>query len=287
VKPSEFDYFRATSIEEAWTALDDDGDDVAVIAGGHSLIAVMNLRLASPARLVDVARIPELHGIDVSATAVSIRAATPARRVERGLNVRRVLPVLPAAITHIGHPQIRSRTTIGGNIAHADPASELPAVLVGLEGDVELASGGSTRRVQAANFFLGTWTTARRPGELVTEVRFPVRRGWQCAFHEFARRPGDFALAGAFVGVELVSGQITDCRIALCGVADTPVRVEAAEAAAVGMEFGPDLEAVISSTIASTISPSDVDGCSGDYRRHLAATVAVRAIRSLQSKGGP
>lgn len=250
-----------------------------MLAGGQSLIALMNLRLATPAVLIDVGHIADLDTICVDDDALHVGATVRARRCERDEGVSASLPVLRQAIGNIGHPQIRSRTTIGGNIAHADPASELPAVLVGLDGHVTLESVNGTRTIAAQDFFEGTWTTAKRSEELLTSVHFPIHAGLYSGFEEFARRPGDFALAGAFVGIELDGDTVSSCRISLCGVADTPVRLNAVEEQLVGHAVTAARHE-IAGLVRDALEPADSMECSAAYRRQIAGTVARRALQS-------
>ena len=195
MKPAPFTYLDPPSLDEVLAALAEHGDDAAVISGGQSLLPLMNLRLARPEVVVDPRRVPGLRDITVTPEAVVIGAMTTATEVLEHPEVGRTLPALVEAIACIGHSQIRNRTTIGGSVAHADPSSELPTVLAGVEGEVVLRSATGERRVSAAAFFDGSFSTTRRADELVTEVRFPVPPG-ATAWDEVARRPGDFALAG-------------------------------------------------------------------------------------------
>lgn len=266
-------------MDHAIAELTERGDDAAVLAGGQSLIALMNLRLATPAALVDIARIPDLDSISIDGDVLRLGATVRALRCERDEEVFTAIPVLRQAIGNVGHPQIRSRTTIGGNIAHADPASELPAVLVGLDGHVSLASAGGTRTVMAGDFFEGMWSAAKRSDELLTSVVFPIHAGLRCGFEEFARRRGDFALAGAFVGVRFDGETIASCRVSLCGVADTPVRVTEAERSLVGLSAATALEQ-IAGLVRDALEPDDSSECSAAYRRQIAGTVARRALKS-------
>jgi len=273
-----FQYVRAESVEHAVAELDRRGDEAAVLAGGQSLIALMNLRLATPGVVVDVGRLGELDTITLTDGTLRVGAMVRARRAEHDDVIFGAVPVLREAIRHIGHPQIRSRTTLGGNVAHGDPASELPAVLVGLDGEVTLTSRRGDRVVASHDFFLATLTTARRSDELVTAISVPIRPALRCRFVEFARRPGDYALAGALVGVALDDGMIADCRISLCGVADTPVRLRSVEAALVRSSPEQAL-AIVGDAVREAIDPRDEPTCPAAYRRHLAGTVAARALR--------
>lgn len=283
MKPAPFDYVRADSLNHAVSELAERGEEAAILAGGQSLIALMNLRLATPQVLIDIGRVVELDAIDLASDPARLRigATVRAARCERDPHVNASLPVLQVALAHVGHPQIRSRTTIGGNIAHADPASELPAVLLGLGGSVELTCTAGVRTVAAADFFQGTWTTARRPDELLTSIDFPIEAGLQAGFVEVGRRPGDFALAGAFVGVRTegdAGEQITECRISLCGIADRPLRLAGVEDQLTGRSVS-EVLAAVADAVRSTVDPNDGADCSAAYRRYLAGTVAERALR--------
>lgn len=282
LKPAPFEYHRCESIEHAVALLHDLGDDASVLAGGQSLIALMNLRLVVPTALVDVGRLGELDYVACSPEAVSVGAMTRARAVERSADVSATLPVLADAIGEIGHPQIRSRTTVGGNIAHADPASELPAVLVGLDGDVELRSGDGTRVVPASELFEGMWTTTRRPTELLTRVRFPSAPQLRKTFVEFARRPGDFALAGVFAGFEVDdAGRVADVRLAVCGVDSTPLRLSEIEDTYSGELASGELAEAIGASVRSAVDPADSPDCPAQYRQNLCGVLAARAIQTL------
>lgn len=279
MKPALFEYVRAESVDHAVAELAAHGDDAAVLAGGQSLIALMNLRLATPAVLVDIGRVSALDTIAVTDGVLELGATVRASRCERDGTVRAAVPVLSEALRHVGHPQIRSRTTIGGNIAHADPASELPAVLIGLDGAVELTSEAGVRTVSAHDFFQGTWTTARRSDELLTSVDVPIVADLRTGFVEFARRPGDFALAGAFVGVRVDGDELAECRIALCGVADVPLRLGAVEAELVGKSVGGAVGSA-AEAVRAVVDPAEGADCSAAYRRQIAGTVVQRALRT-------
>jgi carbon-monoxide dehydrogenase medium subunit len=245
------------------------GDDTSVLAGGQSLVALLNLRVARPALVLDVNRIPGLDTVDVSGGRVRLGAMARLAALER---VEALPRVLQEAISHVGHPQIRNRTTVGGNLAHADPASELPAAVLALDGEIVLVSLGGERVVPAAEFFVGPFMTTRRPDELVTEIRLMAPEGARGTFLEFARRVGDFALVGACV---VRAG--TDVRIALCGASPAPMRAPRAEAALSAGASAADVGAAAS----EEVDPWDDALATAAYRRDLARTLVRRAVESL------
>jgi len=280
VKPAPFTYLDPGSIDEVLDALARSGDDAAVIAGGQSLLPLMNLRLARPEVLVDPRRVTGLDGIVVSGTEVRIGAMTTATDVLEHAAVGAALPGLTEALRCVGHPQIRNRTTIGGSLAHADPAAELPAVLLGLHGSVELRSTEGTRVVGADDLFDGAFSTTRRADELLTEVTLPVPPG-ATGWAEVSRRAGDFALAGLFASVHVVDGVVAAARLALSGVADRPLRAVAAESALVGR--APDAEALAATARAlrDELDPPDDAHASGAHRSAVAASLVTTLLPRL------
>ena len=283
MKPPPFEYRRASSVPEALGMLGDAGADTAVLAGGQSLIPLLNLRFARPDVLVDINRIPGLDGITVTAESVEVGALTRARRLERDASVAAALPVLTTALSNVAHPQIRNRTTIGGNIAHGDPSSELPAVLAALEGTVRLQSQArGSRDVGWEEFFLSVFTTAKESDELVTAVVFPRPAGWTFVFREVARRQGDYPMAALCAGFRVVDGVIAEARLAASAVADRPLRLHAAELALAGMAVG-DAKATRAAGDAAVDGwepTTDLHG-TADYRRGLLRTLVRRSADQL------
>jgi carbon-monoxide dehydrogenase medium subunit len=280
VKPAPFEYHAPEQTGEAADLLAELGDEAKVLAGGQSLIPMLALRLALFAHLVDVGRIAELRGIERREGALRIGAATTQASVERSAEVAAAVPMLAEATPLIGHFQIRNRGTLGGSIAHADPAAEYPAVALALDATMEVASPAGRRTIAAGDFFDGLWTTTMADDELLVAVSFPIWSG-RCGFavREFARRHGDFAIAGAAVGVELDDDdRVRRGAIGLIGLGSTPERASAAEAELAGRgvdEIDPgevgrlamaDLDAV----------PADQHG-SADYRRRVGAEMTARA----------
>jgi aerobic carbon-monoxide dehydrogenase medium subunit len=280
MKPAPFDYHRPETAAEAVGLLAELGDAAKILAGGQSLIPMLALRLTAFAHLVDVGRIDGLRGVERRTDEVSIGAGTTAAAVEHSATVAAGVPLLARATPLVGHFQIRNRGTIGGSLAHADPAAEYPAVAIALDAELEGLSPRGTRRIPAAAFFTGLWGTALEPDELLTGVTFPVWSG-RCGFavEELARRHGDFAIAGAAVGIELdADDRVRRCGIGLIGLGPTPVRAAKAEAAAIGAAVG-DLDAgeVGRLAVAELDSvPSDLHGSSA-YRTRIGAVVAGRA----------
>jgi 2-furoyl-CoA dehydrogenase FAD binding subunit len=218
MKPRRFDYMRPDSVEEAVAALAEHGDHASVLAGGQSLMAMLNLRLAEPAVLIDIARLTELDTIRVAGDAVEVGAAVTQSRLMDWPDLGAKLPLLAAALPFVGHFQTRNKGTVCGSIAHADPSSELPLSLATLGGSVVLRSRRGMRTIAAEDFQTGMLSTARAPDELVVAVRFPVQATKRVAFREVARRHGDFAI----IAVAAVAESATKVRIGVGGVADRP-----------------------------------------------------------------
>jgi CO/xanthine dehydrogenase FAD-binding subunit len=287
VKPASFDYFAPKSLDEALAFLAEHGDDARVLAGGQSLVPLMNLRLAQPAVLVDVNQIAELaDGGPTRDGGYRLGALTRQAQLERSTAFDGAERLLVEACAQIGHLPIRHRGTVGGNLAHADPASELPAALLALEARFELRSQQQQRQVRAEEFFLGALTTALRPDELLCEIRLPGSfrpdgppRESGGAFVEVARRRGDYALVGVAAVISLdQAGTVTRARIALCGAAPTPIRAPAAEAALVGRPpSGEALREAAERAAEATDPASDVHA-SAAFRRRLARVCTRQAI---------
>lgn len=280
MKPASFVYFRPGSVDEAVSLLAEHGGEAKPLAGGQSLIPAMNFRLARPQALVDLNGLAELAYIRSGPEHVAIGAMTRQRAVEQSEAVRRELPLVAEALPFIAHPQIRNRGTVGGSLAHADPAAELPAVMLALDARFRARSVKGARTIPVAEFFTGILETALEPDELLVEVavpRPPVRCGH--AFLEVSRRHGDYALAGVAVLVTLDSnGRCQAARIALVSVGDGPVlATEAAAVLAGGEPTAAAIEAAAAGAAQEIDPPSDVHASSA-YRRHLAAVLTRRAL---------
>ena len=289
MKPPRFDYLAPRTLDEALAHLHHHGDQAKILAGGQSLIPMLNFRLAHPGVVVDVNRLTELAYVRQHDGGVVVGALTRQHVVERSELIRARVPVVAEACRFIGHAPIRHRGTFGGNLAHADPASELPAVMVALEAEMAVASRAGSRAVPAGQFFTGPLTTALRPDEMLTEIRIPAtppRTGG--AFVEMARRAGDFALVGVAALVTLDgAGRCERARIALCGVGPTPVRARAAEDALTGQApTAAVLDEAADRAAAATSPPSDVHG-SAEFRKKLARHFARQALAAaIQRSGG-
>jgi carbon-monoxide dehydrogenase medium subunit len=280
MKPAPFEYHAPESIADVTALLGEHGEDAKVLAGGQSLVPLLAMRLTRFPHIVDLNRVAELRGIERNDGTLTIRAMTRQSAAEHDETVAAASPLVAKALPFIGHFQIRNRGTVGGSIAHADPASELPAVAVALDAELEAARGSSTRRIPAAEFFDGTWTTTLEPDEVLTAVHVPVWEG-RCSFvvDEIARRSGDFALAGVACAVEVDdAGAIRRAAIGLFGMGPTPVRASEAEAALVGTTpIADDLDDA-GRVAASQCDPSDDVHASAEYRAHVGAHLVKRAL---------
>ncbi len=282
-----FDYEAPQTVSEAVGLLAEHGDEASVLAGGQSLIPLLALRLARPAVLIDINGIDELSGVSAANGSTAIGAMTREYVAEEAESVAEAVPLLAAALPLIGHEAIRSRGTIGGSLAHGDPAAELPAVARALDAEFVVRSRSGERVVPAAEWFEGYLTTSRRPDELLVEVRFPTAGpGTGVSFQEVARRHGDFAIVGLAVSLTLSGGAISDARLAFAGLSDVPVRAGAAEDLLVGERPSAELfgEAARRAT-ADADPPADLHG-SSEYRKTIAAALVRRALRAAADDAG-
>lgn len=280
MKPPRFDYFDPTSVGEVLALLQQYGDEAKLLAGGQSLIPVLNMRLTRPTVLIDLNRVAELDLIREEAGVLTIGAMTRHATVQRSPLVVRSQPLLCEALHHVGHVQIRNRGTIGGSLAHADPAAELPAVMLALEAQCCIAGTMGARTVPVEDFFLMYFTTCLQSDELLTAIRIPTlppRTGY--AFEEIARRHGDFALVGVACTLTLSKeGAISDARLALTGVGPAPVRARAAEALLIGQTPQSLRCEEVTAAVQGVIMPDSDVHASAEYRQHLAGVLTERAI---------
>ena len=286
MKPAPFDYHCPRTLDEALSLLAQHGSDAKPLAGGQSLIPAMNFRLAAPSVLIDLNRIETLSYVTESDGGLRIGAMTRHRFVERSAVVTQVAPLVSAAMPFVAHAAIRTRGTIGGSLAHADPAAELPAVMLVLHAAMTLTSSRGVRRVPAGEFFTGLFTTALEAGELLTEIevpRLPARSG--VAFQEFSRRHGDFALAGAAAVVTCdEAGRCTTARLALLSVGDRPVMPAAVARALEGQAPTGEAIRAASTALAAELDPPGDIHASSRYRRHLATVLSRRVLeRAFQA----
>ena len=275
------EYEAPTTVAEAIDLLAEHLDEASVLAGGQSLIPLLALRLARPAVLIDINGIDELSGMSATDGQVAIGAMTRDYVAENSKELADTVPLLAAALPLIGHEAIRSRGTIGGSLAHADPAAELPAVARALGAEFVVRSQSGERVIPAAEWFEGYLATARRPDEILVEVRFPAAGpGTGASFQEVARRHGDFAMVGLAASLTLADGAVSDARLAFSGVADVPVRAAEAEAFLVGQEPSAQLfEEAARRATAGIDPPADLHG-SAEYRKKVAAALVRRGLRA-------
>jgi aerobic carbon-monoxide dehydrogenase medium subunit len=276
-----FEYEAPRTVAEAIDLLAEQLDEASVLAGGQSLIPLLALRLARPAVIIDINGIDELSGMSATAGWLAIGAMTREYVAEKSKVVADTVPLLAAALPLIGHEAIRSRGTIGGSLAHADAAAELPAVARALDAEFVVRGPSGERVIPAAQWFEGYLTTARGPDELLLEVRFPTAgRGTGVSFQEVARRHGDFAIVGLAVSLVLSEGMISDARLAFAGVSDVPVRASAAEDLLVGERPSAELFDEAARLATGDIDPPDDLHGSSDYRKAVAAAIARRGLRA-------
>lgn len=286
MKPAPFEYFAPTSLDGALELLAEHGDEAKLLAGGQSLVPTMNFRLARPAVLVDLNRVPEMAFVQASPGALTVGAMTRQASLERSAEVARHQPLLAAALPHIAHPQIRNRGTLGGSLAHADPAAELPAVAVALEAQVVVRGADGERRHDAGDFFHGLFTTALEPGEILSAVEFPAlphATGW--SFQEVARRHGDYALVGVAATLRMTGDRCEQARVVLFAVGAGPTpAVHACESLA-----GTRINEARIGKAARRAAHDDIDPigdihASAPYKRHLAEVLVRRALHEATAR---
>ena len=280
MKPAKFDYYRAENIQHACSLLKEYGDDAKILAGGQSLIAAMNYRLARPEVLIDISNIDTPNRVIDEENGVRVIATTTQRFAEKAAGLRKRIPVLVDAIEHIAHFQIRNKGTIGGSIVNADPASELPAMSLLLDAEFEIESASNKKMVLAEDFFITYMTTSLQTDEILSSVLFkapPQTSGW--GFHEVARRSGDFALAGSAAIIDLdADNKCSFARVTLFGVAATPVRGTEVEKALLGKQCSLELLNEAAVNVRDIIDPESDVHVTDEYRRNVAEVLTVRAL---------
>jgi carbon-monoxide dehydrogenase medium subunit len=274
--PASFDYRRATTVDAAIDLLVEYGEDAKLLAGGHSLLPLMKLRLAAPAVVVDIGRIGELSYIRDRGDSVAIGALTRQHQVQHSELLAAEVPILPYATSKVGDPQVRHRGTIGGSIAHGDPASDLPAVVLALGATFTLTGPGGQRQVPAVEFFRGFLETALAPDEVLTEISVPKVPGAGWSFQKFNRRAQDWAI----VGVAAVVGSGASTGVALVNMAPTPVRATAVEDALARGATAAEAAAMA----ADGLDPPEDLNASPEFRRHLAAVLTGRALTEAAAR---
>ena len=280
MKLPSFDYACPTTITEAIALLATHGGEAKPIAGGQSLVPMLAFRLTAPMLLVDLRKLSELRHIKIADAGVTLGAMVRWRDILNEPALRQAQPLLVAAVEYIAHYQIRNRGTVGGSLAHADPAAELPGIAVTCAADIVARGGAGSHVIAAADFFRGALITALRPDEIVTEIRFPAwPRQRRYGFREFARRRGDFALTAAAVTFDEVEQKFRNVRVGAIGIGDRPIRLGAAERA---LEGGAMTQAAIAScaaAAAAAVDPADDIHASGVYRKTLIEVMVERALR--------
>lgn len=282
MKPAPFDYLAPTSIEEACAALAEAGGGATLLAGGQTLVPLLNLRMSQPFILIDLNNIAELKGITRSAEGIRIGAMTRQCEAIDSVLLQQELPVLVEAVRNVGHHQTRNRGTIGGSIALGEPAAELPATAVALGALVEVRSPSGARQIPAGEFYLGPYMNVLEPDELVTGILFPHwPQGHLRVFHELAQRPGDFALVGLVGALAVEGGKIARAGLAWFGMGPTPVRASTAEQLLLGQALGDiDPQAIAQQAISDT-APFDDSAASAEYRRTVGIRVFARTLRDV------
>jgi CO/xanthine dehydrogenase FAD-binding subunit len=287
MKPAPFKYIAATSLQQALSLKAEHGDEAKFLAGGQSLMPAMNFRLARPAILIDINQLEQLAGIRLAASeGARIGALTRYYQLERDAGMIRDFPLLDEALPHIAHPQIRNRGTIGGNLSHADPASELPAIAVALEAQFRVQTASGERWIAAPKFFLGSLTTDLHSDEMLVEIELPSPkpRTGSC-FMEIARRRGDFAIVGVAAMVTLdENDQCSRVRLAFCGVGETPIDASPAAEILVGDEVTEPAIREAADAIQQVIEPAGSVHATADYQRHIAGVLTERALTTANQR---
>jgi CO/xanthine dehydrogenase FAD-binding subunit len=282
MKPAPFEYFAPTSIAEALDLLARYGDEAKILAGGQSLMPLMNMRLARPRVLVDVNRLSDLTHISLGANgALAIGALTRQRAIEHASLIQTHCPLLAAVMPSIGHFQIRNRGTIGGSIVHADPAAELPALCLALDAEFVLRSAVRQRTLNAADFFRTYLTTAIEPVEMLVDIRFPPwKLQWRWGFEEVCHRQGDFALVGAMAVLQMDDAVCQSACVTMFGVGGTPVRLQGVEEMLSGQRLDGRVLGQMANVAAAELEPDSDMHASAEYRREVGGVVARRAVET-------
>jgi carbon-monoxide dehydrogenase medium subunit len=280
MKPAPFDYLAPTTVEEACAALAEAGGGATLLAGGQTLLPLLNLRMSQPFIVIDLNRVAALKGIGRGQACTRIGAMTRQCEAVASAELARALPVLVKAVKHVGHHQTRNRGTVGGSIALGEPAAELPATAVALDAVIEIVSVRGKRETAAGEFYLGPYMTTLEPDELVTAIRFPDwPQGHITLFREVAQRPGDFALVGLVGALVVEDGKVARAGLAWFGMGPTPIRAKAAER----MLLGQPLEAIEANAVAeravADTAPFDDHHASAEYRRTVGARIFARTLR--------
>jgi aerobic carbon-monoxide dehydrogenase medium subunit len=280
MKPAAFEYIRPASVGDALQALAKHGAKGKILAGGQSLVPMMNLRLARPEVVIDINRLPGLDQIRVDGSDLVIGALARHSNLHDSTIVAKQCPLMSEAYRHVAHKPIRNRGTLGGNVSHADPASEMPAVLLATDASLTAAGGKGERKIAAKDFFQGALQTALKAEELLTEIRIPAAPAGQgYAFEEISSRKGDFALGAVAVTLRVSGGQCTQAAIAVAGMGDRPVRLSQVEAGLVGKPIDDAAIARAAAAAKQAVKPDSSVHADVDYKRDLAEALTARALK--------
>jgi carbon-monoxide dehydrogenase medium subunit len=276
-----FEYACPTTISEAVALLASHDGEAKPLAGGQSLVPILAFRVASPSLLVDLRKLAELRHIKIADDGVTLGAMVRWRDILDDARLRKAHPLLVAAVEHVAHYQIRNRGTVGGSIAHADPAAEMPGIVVTCEAKIAVVGKSGARVIDAANFFQGPLMTALKPDEIITEIRLPA---WPAkrhfGFQEFARRRGDFALAAAMLFYDEIGGKVHNAHVGAIGVADQPLRLPAVEQVLNGNKIDEAIIVKAEAAASASVDPHDDIHASGAYRKALIGVMVERALKS-------
>lgn len=276
--PAAFDYVAPTTVDDAVRALSEAGEDAKVIAGGQSLLPVLRMRLATPSKLIDLGRVPELRGVREDGDRLVIGAMTTHYDVQRDPLIAEHAPLLALTTNEIADPQVRHRGTFGGSLAHADPAGDLPAPVLALDAEMVVRGMDGTRTVPAAEFFTDFFTTALRPGEILVEVRVPKTTGWHAHYEKFNRVAQAWSIVAVAAAVRVDGEAIAEARVALTNMGATPVRATSVEQALVGRPATAETIRSAAEHAAEGTSPPTDGNADAEYRQHLARVLTSRAV---------
>jgi carbon-monoxide dehydrogenase medium subunit len=278
VIPSKFDYVKPASVADAVAALQQGGDDAKIIAGGQSLLPVLRLRLAAPSLIVDLGGIPELRGVREDGDRIAVGAMTSYYDIIKDELVKEHVALLGQATETVADSQVRHRGTLGGSLAHADPAGDLGSVALALDAELVIAGPSGTRTVPASDFFVDYFTTAIGETDILTEIRFPRYTGWGSHYEKFNRTAQAWSMVAIAAAVRVEGGTIAEARVALTNMGNTPIRASGVEQALVGQPATADaVRAAAERVTEGTAAPSDADAAA-DYREHLAKVLTGRAV---------
>jgi carbon-monoxide dehydrogenase medium subunit len=283
--PPEFDYHAPTTLNDAVRLLSELGEDAKILAGGHSLLPMMKLRFAEPAHLIDLNKIPQLRGIREEGGLIKIGAMTVEREILDSELLKEKLPLLPDAVRWIADPQVRNRGTIGGDIAHGDPANDHPAIAMALDATFVLHGPSGERSVKAVDFFQGTYLTDMAADEILTEIQMaPLAKNTGCAYIKLKRKTGDWATAAAAVVLQMSQGKVSMVRIGLTNVADTALRAYKAEELLIGKELTDDVLGQVAAEVTAICNPAEDLRGDAEYKTAMAGEMTKRAIIAASAK---